>query len=534
MTNDENLFRSQFGIIITLLIFLGFNEQGYAQTNPAYNDGEIYIRVHDTSSVIIDYNSPSPEMEHMIIKYQIISIQPAFKTPDPLLQKIYKVKFLDIMGVDSLLSDLAGMNYLEYSEKSPRYTLNYFPNDLVTSQQWSLQKIDAQGAWNYSRGNTSVKVAIIDNGINILHDDLNANIWVNPGEIPNNNLDDDLNGFIDDVNGYDVADMDSDPRPPLSATNSSPFIHGTHCAGIASAATDNNRGIASIGFKVKVIAVKAAKNNSTGESLVNAYEGLDYAISAGADIVSMSFGSPESSFTWQYLVNVATIRGIVLVASAGNDNSSSPNYPAAYSNVISVGATDQQDHKATFSNYGNTIDVMAPGVGIYSTVISGYGSLSGTSMSCPMVAGLAALIVSMNGTLTPAEITNYIKNGCVSISAVNPSYQGMLGAGRINAALTLQPLDSGIIPDFESGPLLIYPNPGNGDFEIQSAVEINESFTLEIIDAQGRIIFSEKYSNDIHFRPLRIIAPPDLRYGYYVIRIRTEKESWSVKYVISS
>jgi subtilisin family serine protease len=240
----------------------------------------------------------------------------------------------------------------------------------------------------------------------LTHEDLAPNIWVNPNEIANNGIDDDNNGYIDDINGYDVADNDNNPNPPTNAS-SSVFSHGTHCAGIASARSDNGIGIASPGFVSKIMAVKTKFNSSTGATLERAYQGLEYAIAANPTIISMSWGGYSYSQTYQELIDVAISKGIILVAAAGNADVDFPMYPAGYNGVISVGATDQNDMKASFSNYGTSIDIMAPGVSIWSsfaTTNSSYGYYSGTSMACPIVAGICALLKSKKPSGTPSQI----------------------------------------------------------------------------------------------------------------------------------
>ncbi|MEM7035838.1 MAG: S8 family serine peptidase, partial [Bacteroidota bacterium] len=272
------------------------------------------------------------------------------------------------------------------------------------------------------------------------HQDLAPSIWINPGETPGNLIDDDGNGYVDDVNGFDVADNDNDPNPPLGAATNSVYTHGTHCAGIAGAATDNSTGIASIGFGVKLIGVKCNFDATPGPTLPAAYDGVTYAIAAQPEIMSLSWGGPAYSATNQILIDLAYANNIVVVAAAGNSNVNTPMYPASYNHVISVAATDASDVKASFSNFGPTIDVSAPGVAILSTLAgsnSSYGNLSGTSMACPLVAGLAGLMKSANPNLTVDQVDSCLKATADNIDAQNPGFVGQLGAGRINAFLAV-------------------------------------------------------------------------------------------------
>lgn len=375
-----------------------------------------------------------------------------FKSQSEKLQKTYVLAGVNLN--QNTFQAIQEYAFIDYIEKVPEYDFFYTPNDLG-SGQWNLSQINAELAWNETTG-ANVPIAIVDNAVQISHVDLSSNIYINPNEIAGNGIDDDNNGYIDDVTGWDAADNDNDPSPPANA-NASYFSHGTHCAGISAAVTDNGIGISSIGFNSKIIPVKIA-NNSTG-TLSGAYFGVDYAIIAGAKIISMSWGGGMYSITYQNLFDYAYSQGIVCIAAAGNNNVSSPMYPASYNHVISVGATDQLDQKAPFSNYGSTIDVMAPGVGIYSTVPqNGYDYKSGTSMACPLVSGLAALMLAKNPSLTPDELEACLKNSCDNIDALNPNYMGSIGSGRINALAALQCLKP-ITANFTSD--LNFVCPGN-------------------------------------------------------------------------
>lgn len=347
------------------------------------------------------------------------------------IRGIREVRFQD--PVDSSLIDrLDAIEVVDYAEPVPRYRFFYTPNDLQ-GNQWHLSQIDAENAWDIEQGVDSITVAIVDDAVRLSHQDLSGSIHTNPGEIPGNGIDDDGNGYVDDVNGWDAADNDNDPNPPGYATNST-FTHGTHVAGIAAASTDNSTGIASIGFDVELIPVKIA--DDANGNLVAGLQGIEYAIAADADVINMSWGGGGYSQTYQNLFDVAHNKGVVCVAAAGNSDTDIPMYPASYNHVISVGATDQNDQKASFSNYGSTIDVMAPGVDIYSSLAgddSAYGDMSGTSMAAPLTSGLCGLMLSRAPFMPPDSVEACLERTCVDISSQNPNYVGDLGAGRIDA-----------------------------------------------------------------------------------------------------
>ncbi len=327
-------------------------------------------------------------------------------------------------------------NWIDFVEEIPVYQLQHTPNDL-DYRQWNLRKIKAELAWDDTRGDPAITVAVIDDAVRLDHEDLAPILWKNADEIPGNGLDDDANGFIDDADGWDFADGDNNPNPP--SNNLSGYSHGTHCSGIVGAQSNNNRGIASLSYNIRIMPIKTSPDLGTG--IINIDQAIRYAVENGARVLSMSFGGYRPSRTTQAMLNFAYDNNVVSIAASGNSNTDAPMYPANYDHVISVGATDSLDRKATFSNFGARTDVMAPGVAIWScmaTSSSAYGYMDGTSMACPLVASLAALMLSKDSLLSPDQVENCIKSNAVNIDNLNPSYPGNLGAGRIDAEATMR------------------------------------------------------------------------------------------------
>jgi serine protease len=354
------------------------------------------------------------------------------------LQRTYLLEFADHAAVLAIISELKATAKIEYAERVPLDHSCLTPNDPNYGSQWHLSVVGAATAWNFFSAGSNIRIAIVDNAVDRNHQDLSANLWVNAGETASNGIDDDGNGYIDDINGYDVGDNDNNPNP----LNSS-WDHGTHCAGIASARTNNSIGIAGMGFSCKLIAVKATTNSASSSSVTNGYDGVIYAVNAGADVISMSWGGTSNSTTAQNVISWASAQGCVLVAAAGNSNVNTQFYPAAYTQCIAVAATNSNDTKASFSNFGSWVDISAPGNNIYSTLPSnGYGNMSGTSMACPLVAGLCGLMLSLNPALTPSDIRTCLSSSAVNINTLNPSYSGQLGAGRIDAAAAMTCISS--------------------------------------------------------------------------------------------
>ena len=429
----------QYLTSVALILLFTLSSLSAQIVHQDYVDGELFIKTHTALSpndVWSKQKTRYTDLQSVLSTLDVTAVDylyPVLRYQSEELDNILWVKFTHEASIDPVLKALNAMDVVDYAERVPLMKTNLVPNDPGTNQVYALSLIDAFDAFDIHTGGNSV-ICVVDNAIQISHPDLAPNVWVNPGEIPNNGIDDDNNGYVDDVNGWDAADNDNDPNPPNQS-----FSHGTHCSGTAAAATNNGTGVASIGYNCKLMSAKATRSNSNNQYLDNTYGGTEYAIAAGADVVSMSFGGGGFSNAYQSLFNFGHGQGITFVAAAGNDNTSQVFYPAGYNYVISVASTTSNDSKSSFSNYGSWIDIAAPGSSIYSTIPNNtYGTQSGTSMACPLVAGLCGLLKSYNPALTPDEIENCLDQSADNIDAQNPSYVGALGAGRINALGALQ------------------------------------------------------------------------------------------------
>lgn len=499
MTRSAKILRS---LALAFFVALGFTLQAQ---NAVYESGRLFLKVKDAIDLElpvfenVDQRDAIQDFPELISLYQTYGVHhqsKPFKTPAPAIQKIYHLYFDQTDRTEALLNELNALGYLEYAEKVPVYHTTHNPNDLGIDQ-WGLNKIQPFQAWDISFGEEYITVAVVDDAVMLTHEDLASEIWTNPGEIANNGIDDDNNGFIDDVNGWDFSMEDNDPNPPNNS-----FSHGTHVAGIAAAATNNSKGVASIGYRVKIMPCKVKNDTTSGESLQNTVEGIDYAILNRADVVNMSFGGSGFSFTTQTLITTGHNLGVTFVAAAGNDDLQVQSFPAAYEFVISVASTGLFDAKSSFSNYHQSVDVSAPGSAIVSTVPGtggdDYASFSGTSMASPMTAGLCALILSVDSSLTPDEVENCLKAGCENIDAMNSQYIGRMGAGRLHAHNTLLCLSAtsreideklnwkGFVTD------QIYPNPVAGGEEITFSGSFSHlgELRINLLDLQGRTVAS--------------------------------------------
>jgi len=323
--------------------------------------------------------------------------------------------------------------HLEYAEPKYVHCIDATPNDSQFGQQAFFNVVKATQAWDMVKGEQgSVVVAIVDGGTDRDHPDILSNLWVNSGETPNNGLDDDNNGFIDDVNGWNFSNNSNDP----TGLNNTPgnAHHGTHTAGIACAVTNNSAGVAGMSWNAKLMAL-CISSRTTDNFLEFGVDGILYAANNGAKVISLSWGRLGGSSAFeQDVIKFATDTGSLVVAAAGNNNTSGLHFPSAYRNVLAVTNTTNNDIRNSASNYGTWVDVSAPGTGIQSTLNNGsYGALSGTSMSCPLVAGLVALVRTKNPALSGIQAGEQVRLTADNIDGLNPSYAGLLGKGRVNA-----------------------------------------------------------------------------------------------------
>lgn len=405
---------------LLILMFLSVSSSAQ-KLSYDYYDGQLWVQLDPTSTKTLTSTIDKVDKGSFITllgkevmeEYGLIRVRKPFHFAiDASVRDVYQLFFTAEGQEQEFAKKLEQLSVVNYAERIPIMRPTLTPNDLGpasgTNDQWGLHKIQAQLAWNITTGNTQVKVAIVDDAVLTTHPDLVPNLLA----------------------GYDVADNDANAMP-----NETGMSHGTHVAGIVSASTNNGVGIASIGFSVKIIPIKSSNSS---EFISDAYAGVVWAYQNDADVINMSWGGSGFSQTGQNIINNAYAAGCVNVAAAGNDNVTTIFYPAGYNNVISVASTTTNDAKSSFSNYGSWVDISAPGSAIRSTYFTGnytpsYADLQGTSMASPMVAGLCALVKSVNPQMTQTQIQNCVLTTADNINSANGSYLGQLGSGRINA-----------------------------------------------------------------------------------------------------
>lgn len=428
------------------LLFLFCFQTQFSQTIfKDYVDGQIYVKFSSLALKGVSKENPNniPIAKFGLIaktlnKYGVSKASKPFyhANDDSKLPYIVKFEFSQITAVNAFMEEIKSIHGVEYAEKVPLMKIDATPNDFsISSASVHLNQINAQNAWNVFNGNSNIVVAIVDNAVMWTHSDLTANTYTNALEAAGTiGVDDDGNGYIDDVHGYDVADNDNNAVPTNTLMD-----HGTHCAGIAGARTDNGSGIASIGWNIKILPVKCTYTSTN--AIDQGYAGIIYAAKSKARIISCSWGGAGSSSTEQAVINYAWNKGCIIIAAAGNNGTNVQNYPGAYNNVYCVANVDANNVKASTSSFGTWVDICAPGQNIYSTLPSAssgtYGFKSGTSMATPMVAGLAGLMLSKCSYMTRADVLNCISSTAVNVYTIvaNGTYStgNQLGVGRIEA-----------------------------------------------------------------------------------------------------
>jgi len=358
-------------------------------------------------------------------------------------------------AMDQIRSQNLQFRGIEYVQ--PNYLNQFYliPNDTYYSnQQLYLTKLPE--AWDYTTGSSDIIIGVIDSGILFDHPDLQHNIFINPNEIPDNGIDDDNNGYIDDWHGWDFTDaieladqalgdylkQDNDPTDEN--------FHGTHVSGILAADSNNNEGICGVTWNCKLLVVRSGFQTTEGAGYLqddDAAAGIIYATDMGARVINLSWGDSNYSPIIADACQYAYDHGVIVVAAAGNEPVPSVSYPARLSTVISVGAVDSYKNLAGFSSYGPDLDIVAPGDQILSTYHAEgsdiYKELPGTSMASPFVAGSIALLLSLDPTLSYEEVRSRLLSTCEDLG--NPGFDDTFGYGLLNTKSLLETTDYPLI-----------------------------------------------------------------------------------------
>jgi subtilisin family serine protease len=361
------------------------------------------------------------------------------------------------LNIDSVFNDKSLIKYIEFIEPIRTYRINQNmtkPNDPLFNLQWGLSNIHAQKAWQKATGK-GIVVGVIDTGIEWNHPDLINSLWINAKEDINkngrfdpwlsteirdgvsgdfNNIDDDGDGYVDDVIGYDFVNQSIENLGDWQGTDPIPYDengHGTLVSGVIAATSNNNIGITGLAFDAKIMVLRAfdINGNSQTDNIANA---VVFAVMNGAKVINCSFGELYSSQLLKDVFDLAISMGVTVVASAGNEGSNSPHYPSDYDGVISVGYSNSLDKRDNFSNYGQRLTLLAPGVKIKSTSFDGlYKDASGSSLAAPFVSATAAMLLEQNNSLKPLDICGIMQSTATKID--KDGWNIYSGSGILNA-----------------------------------------------------------------------------------------------------
>lgn len=373
----------------------------------------------------------APMLAASLLAFGATSAQPLYAQPEvsaaSVAETTYRVTLRADADVPMAAQAMATDPAVLYAEPDYIARAALTPNDPELTQQWALARIGAPAAWDLTTGSPDVIIAFIDSGVDTVHEEFAGRLWVN--DDPAGGGDNDSNGFVDDLNGWNFV--------AKSANIADSSGHGTLVAGVAGAASNNAKGIAGLCWQCRLMIVTAMQPSGAA-NYSDIAEAVKYASSNGAHVINISLGGYADSQVLRDAIAEASVTALV-VAGAGNDDSASPFYPAAYTQVLAVAATDLDDKKPVFSNYGPWVDVSAPGAAIRTPTLgaNAYVDGVGTSLSTAFVSGLAGLLKSRNPGWTPEQVRWQIVNTAASVDAANPTYAGQLGTGRINAQAAL-------------------------------------------------------------------------------------------------
>ncbi len=500
-------------LLLSILVFCGFLQIGYSSNENAKSvPGEMLVRVG-----AVKLNEITKNFEKL--DYEII------KTLNLSVGKFYLIKQKSGKHNSNFKADIKTVeqiNGVVYAEPNFVYKINsvsgYLPNDPKFGQLWGLRnngrndprdssKVNKEGragadiaalkAWEVTKGDKRVKIAVIDTGIDYNHEDLKDNIWINEAEANGKEgVDDDNNGFIDDIRGWNFHDDTNDPMDGHG--------HGTHCSGTIGA-KHNDIGVAGIMDEVSLLPVKFLGDDGSG-STEGAISAIDYAIKMNVDIMSNSWGGGAYSKALEDVIKEANEKGIIFVAAAGNsaeNNDNGNHYPSNYpvENVIAVAAHDFTDNLASFSNYGKTkVLIAAPGKNILSTVTGNdYAIMSGTSMAAPHVSGSLGLLLAKEGRLPMVEVRERLEATAVKVNSMRSKVKAR---GRLNAY--------NLVTDTRP----YNPNPTNWvDYDLPEVFEsqhpyangLNISKTFQIPGARFIRVVVKKFELENKFDLLKVV-----------------------------
>jgi len=509
-----------------LLIFILFQYGSFAQTTKKIYSNRLTVKFK--SSIGVEYRIPKSdkkfnheELDNINKKNRVQSI---ILSGNKKKKDTYILNFESNQNVDHLIKQYKNSNLFEYVEPDfigtgggKKIELQSIPNDTYFSRQYGLYNdgtfslssatndadIDMELGWDIEQGDQSIIVAVLDSGIKLDHPEFSGRLWTNPNETLNG-IDDDNNGYIDDINGWDFANNDDDPTDDHG--------HGTNVTGIIGANSNNNLGYSGIDWNCKLMIGKILDENNSGYYSWWT-DAIYYAVDNGAKVINMSVGGSGFSSSMKDAIDYAYNNGVTVVACMMNENNNTIFYPAGYQNTIAVGATNPNDERSapffwsttSGSNYGNHIDVVAPGNYIYGLNYqsdTNYNSYwGGTSQAAPLVTGLSSLLLAQDTDKTPDDIRSIIRNTAEDqVGNVSEDISGFdiyYGYGRINAYQAL--LQSSLSINEITNPidLSISPNPLSTFATVNSALKFNTVVINNILGVEVLKIDNSSQQNSL-------------------------------------
>lgn len=548
-------------IIIFILII--FSSVTYAQNNLFANNRIILSLKNDINKSVTNLNEID-NLNFLFEDYTINKITPLDISKVKILNgRPLVIIFNESINIEATIKRLEDTNLFNYvepdyivsgsgfkNEDNIKFNLDLkpyvstIPNDQYFFRQWGLHNngsftlspsvldadVDMIEAWDITTGSPNIKMAVLDSGIRMNHPEFSGRFYTNTNETTNG-LDEDNNGYIDDIDGWDFVNNDNNPTDDHG--------HGTNVTGIAMANANNNIGYAGVDWNCKLLPLKVLDANNSGFNS-NIIASIYYSISRNVDLISISIGGSGFSTAYENAINQAYSQNIPVIACMMNFNNNVSYYPAAFVNTIAVGSTNPNDNRSvpffwsstSGSNYGNHIDVVAPGNYIYGlshTSNTAYGTYwGGTSQATPLVAGIVSLMLSINPNLTVEEIRTILRNTAED-QIGNPSedtigWDQYYGAGRVNALNALsyvQSLSNENFTSYES--IKIYPNPVNEKLNIKPLANHN-NFNVSIYDITGRYI--KEYINVNNS-----IDVSQLKNGVYMLNINLDNKRIIKKFI---